>query len=96
MHESRIAALEARLEIITALEKAKKPTKRIDPGALAADRARTVAELTALRGIQTRNRAWHAQAPALAVAESAAKERRRSIRERAQLTPGSRIPTEGA
>ena len=87
MHDARIAALEERLHILDVKE-----AQGHDPTAIARDRAATTTELAHLRGIRQRNAHLVAEAPALAAATDAATERRRQRRERAQLTPGSRIP----
>lgn len=83
MHESRIAALERRLVVLDEKEAAGGAREVID-----LDRFETGVELARLIGIRDRNIALDEQRPVIAEAADAALERKRSLRERIQFTPG--------
>lgn len=89
MHDSRIAGLEDRLVRLAAKEAAGVPRAILAP-----DRARTAAELALLRGIQARNLALGAEAPAVAAAAAARDVANRAALEAAQLA--ARTPEEAA
>ena len=80
MHEGRIRDLAARLVALDA------GPQMPDT---AADRARTEAELTTLRGIAQRNAALVIEGPQIAAQDMTQTTRARRIRERMQYTPGS-------
>jgi hypothetical protein len=81
MHENRIKGLEERLARLDEKEAAGGASSNID-----ADRASTEAELEMLQGIAARNAAWSIDAPKIAAAEDAKREKKRKLLEAIQFT----------